>query len=103
MRRAMRNGNGNGHADFAMRILGTLLTAAIIGAWGYSVTRASANDLADVEEKVVEVEREGVKRERRIEAKLSDIKSQIHVMEVEQSAFRAQVREALRIPEERPR
>ncbi len=90
--------NGNGHADFAMRILGTLLAAAIIGAWGYSVTRASADDLKEVDEKVEKVDREGHDRERRIGVKLNDIKTTIHRMDVRQSAFQAQVREALRIP-----
>tara|TARA_R110000824_G_scaffold33142_1_gene106429 strand:- start:754 stop:1056 length:303 start_codon:yes stop_codon:yes gene_type:complete len=96
MKRMMKNGNG--HVDFAMRILGTLLTAAIIGAWGYSITRASANDLKEVDGKVEKVDREGHERERRIGVKLNDIKTTIHRMDVSQSAFQAQVREALRIP-----
>jgi len=92
--------NGNGHVDFAMRILGTLLTAAIIGAWGYTITRASADDVKEIDKKVDEVEREGQDRERRIGVKLTDIKTTIHRMDVRQSAFQAQVREALRIPRE---
>ena len=60
--------------------------------------RASAEDLKAVEEKIEHVEREGVGLERRLEAKLSEINVRIHRMDVRQSAFQAQVREALRIP-----
>ena len=89
--------NGN---DFALRILGSLLTAGVIGVWGYAVTRASAEDLVEIEISVQEVAREGVEREFRIESQLGTIREQVHEIDVEQSAFRAQVREALRIPRE---
>lgn len=98
MRRVMSNGNSKTGYETAIRILASLLTAAVIGAWGYAVTRASADDLKIVSEKVEDVEREGIDRERRIERKLSEIKIQIHAMDVRQSEFQGQVREALRIP-----
>ena len=88
------------HSEFALRILGTVLVAGLIGAWGYAVTRASADELRDVEVTIEKVAREGVSRERRIETQLDTIKTDVHRIEVEQSAFRAQVREALRIPRE---
>jgi len=93
----------NGHADFLTRIFASLLTAAVVGAWGYSITRASADELKAVDTKIDVVEREGVERERRIEVKLSEIKTQIHGMDIRQSTFQAQVREALQITEDRPR
>ena len=91
----MPNGNGQ---DFATRVIGSLLIAAVIGAWGYGVTRASANALREIDRKIETVQREGVDRERRIEGQLAVSKTEVRTVMVEQAEFRAQVREALRIP-----
>ena len=75
-----------------------LLVSAIIGAWVYSSTRASKADLFKVEAKVFSVELKGEAREEKINEALDQIEDSVHQIEVEQASFRAQVREALRIP-----
>ena len=75
-----------------------LLVAAILGAWAYSATRASKADVLEIDEKITAVDRKGEIREEKINKSLDLIEDSVHVIEVEQAAFRAQVREALRIP-----
>ena len=75
-----------------------LLVAAILGAWAYSATRASKADVLEVSEKIKTVDMKGEIREEKINDSLDIIEDSVHVIEVEQAAFRAQVREALRIP-----
>ena len=75
-----------------------LLVAAILGAWAYSATRASKADVLEIEEKITAVDRKGEIREEKINDSLDIIEDSVHVIEVNQAAFRAQVREALRIP-----
>ena len=75
-----------------------LLVAAILGAWAYSATRASKADVLEVSEKIKTVDMKGEIREEKINDSLDLIEDSVHVIEVEQAAFRAQVREALRIP-----
>ena len=69
---------------------------------GYSTTRASESDVSalqarhhtDVDRIEEEMEVEG----RRIREEIGDLKDSVHAIDKEQSAFRGQVREALRIP-----
>ena len=75
-----------------------LLVAAILGAWAYSATRASKADVLEVSEKIKTVDMKGEIREEKINDSLDIIEDSVHVIEVNQAAFRAQVREALRIP-----
>lgn len=75
-----------------------LLVAAILGAWAYSATRASKADVLEIDEKITAVDMKGEIREEKINDSLDLIEDSVHVIEVNQAAFRAQVREALRIP-----
>ena len=75
-----------------------LLVAAILGAWAYSATRASKADVLEIDEKITAVDMKGEIREEKINDSLDIIEDSVHVIEVNQAAFRAQVREALRIP-----
>lgn len=87
----------NNGRDFAMRILAPLLVASIIGGWGYTATRASEDDLERVESDVARVEEEMQEEGRSIRREVAAIRQSVHGIEVEQAAFRAQVREALKI------
>ena len=69
-----------------------IITAAILGVWAFATTRASSQDV-----KELEVELKATDAEFKIE--LNQLQDDIHELEVHQSAFRAQVREALRIPD----
>lgn len=69
-----------------------LTIAAILGSWAYASTRASSEELDEVELELKAVDLE-------LKNDLKDLTGNIHEIDVEQSAFRAQVREALRIPE----
>jgi len=87
------------HSDGILRLVAVpLLVAAILGAWAYSATRASKADVLEIDEKITAVDRKGEIREEKINKSLDLIEDSVHVIEVEQAAFRAQVREALRIP-----
>lgn len=88
--------------DLALRLIIPIIAAAVVGAWGYSTTRASESDVSalqarhhtDVDRIEEEMEVEG----RRIREEIGDLKDSVHAIDKEQSAFRGQVREALRIP-----
>lgn len=68
-----------------------LAISAVIGSWAYASTRASSEDLQKVELELKSVDLE-------IKLDVKELQDDIHKLEVHQSAFRAQVREALRIP-----
>lgn len=86
-------------SDGILRLVAVpLLVAAILGAWAYSATRASKADVLEVSEKIKTVDMKGEIREEKINDSLDIIEDSVHVIEVNQAAFRAQVREALRIP-----
>ena len=72
-----------------------IITAALLGVWAFATTRASSQDV-----KELEVELKATDAEFKVE--LKELQDDIHELEVHQSAFRAQVREALRIPNTEP-
>jgi cell division protein FtsL len=65
--------------------------AAVLGVWAFAATRASSADLDEVE-----YESKAADMEFRTEIK--ELNDDIHEFDVKQSAFRAQVREKLQIP-----
>ena len=72
-----------------------IITAALLGVWAFATTRASSQDV-----KELEVELKATDAEFKVE--LKELQDDIHELEIHQSAFRAQVREALRIPNTEP-
>jgi len=76
------------------RLAFSLILAAILGAWGFAATRASSDDLERVDQTSKERDKELAESGKWFQDKL-------HEMNVDQAAFRAQVREALRIPQPR--
>ena len=63
---------------FLVRVVTPLMVAAMVGVWAFASTRAGDDDLEET---------------------VSLIEDNVHTLEVEQAAFRAQVRAALRISE----
>ncbi|MBK25941.1 MAG: hypothetical protein CME70_18210 [Halobacteriovorax sp.] len=78
------------------RLAYSLILAAILGAWGFAATRASSDDLD-------KVDYNSKQRDKELEESGEWFRDKLHDMNVEQAAFRAQVREALRIPQPRGR
>tara|TARA_Y100000996_G_scaffold380470_1_gene334387 strand:+ start:2667 stop:2954 length:288 start_codon:yes stop_codon:yes gene_type:complete len=70
-----------------------LATAAVLGVWAFATTRASSQDVKELEVELKATDAE-------FKTELKELQNDIHELEVHQSAFRAQVREALRIPHE---
>jgi hypothetical protein len=85
--------------DDARRLIVTIAAAAILGAWTFAGTRASSQDIADVQHEIEEVELEAKERHAELAATVEEIKNSIQVEAVEAAAFRAQVRSALEIRE----
>jgi len=73
------------------RLAYSLILAAILGAWGFAATRASSDELEKVDKNSKE-------RDKELEESGEWFRDKLHEMNVEQAAFRGQVREALRIP-----
>jgi hypothetical protein len=65
--------------------------AAVLGVWAFATTRASSADL-------VEVEIESKAADLAFKIEIKELSDDIHEFDVKQSAFRAQVREKLQIP-----
>ena len=84
-------------SDDVRRLSVTLATAAILGAWTFAGTRASSQDIADVQSEIEEVEREAKERHVELAAKVDTIQRTIQTEAVEAAAFRAEVRGALEI------
>lgn len=93
----------SGMLDAFLRFAVPLFVAAMIGTWTYSSTRASQDDLqsvaASARVEMNRIERKGEDREIRMLEELHDLKNDFHKSEVEQAAFRAQVRASLEINE----
>jgi hypothetical protein len=85
------NDDSNSNGLLKQIIIGTV-TAALVGVWVFASTRASSEDLNQVEIELKAVDL-GIKND------LKELTNDIHEIDVEQSAFRAQVRQALSIPE----
>ena len=68
-----------------------ITVAAVLGVWAFASTRASSADLAEVE-----AESKAADIEFKIEIK--ELSDDLHTFDVRQASFRAQVRQALSIP-----
>ena len=75
---------------FRQVIIGVTI-AAVLGVWAFASTRASSADLSKVESELKAADLE-------FKVEIKELSSDIHRFDVRQAAFRAQVREALRIP-----
>ena len=81
----------------ARKIVATLVTAGILGAWSFAATRASSEDIESVRKEIEEVEVEAKERHDVLSKSVEEIKKSIQTEAIAAAAFRAQVREALRI------
>jgi len=79
--------NGNG---MLRQVLVGVVTASVIGVWAFASTRASSRDLE-------RVEIESRSADAALNQEVRELRQYLHVLDIEQSAFRAQVREALSI------
>ena len=79
--------NGNG---MLRQVLVGIITASVIGVWAFASTRASSNDLE-------RVEIESNRADAVLNRELKNLRSTLHELDIEQSTFRAQVRESLGI------
>ena len=72
------------------QILVGVVTAAVLGVWAFASTRASSNDLerVELESKTADIA---------LHHELKELRGTLHELDVEQSTFRAQVRESLGI------
>ena len=82
--------NGAGSNGLVRQILVGIVTASVIGVWAFASTRASS---ADVEQMEVELKA----ADAALIMEIKELRSYLHNLDVEQSEFRAQVREALSI------
>jgi len=80
----------NGNSGMLRQVLVGVVTAAVLGVWAFASTRASSDDLERVE---IESKRADVTLNR----ELKELRGTLHELDIEQSTFRAQVREALDI------
>ena len=80
----------NGTNGMIRQILVGVVTAAVLGVWAFASTRASSNDLerVELESKTADIA---------LQHELKELRGTLHELDVEQSTFRAQVREALDI------
>tara|TARA_R110000822_G_C15097897_1_gene471516 strand:+ start:345 stop:620 length:276 start_codon:yes stop_codon:yes gene_type:complete len=85
--------------DDMRRLMVTLMAAAVLGAWTFAGTRASSQDIAELQHEIEEVELEAKERHAELAATVEEIKNNIQSEAVEAAAFRAQVRSALEIRE----
>lgn len=81
----------------ARKILAALVTAGIIGSWTFAATRASSEDVASVRAEIKEVEAEAKERHDVLSQSVEEIKRSLQSEAIAAAAFRAQVRQALRI------
>jgi hypothetical protein len=81
----------------ARKVLVALATAGILGAWSFAATRASSEDIESVRKEVEEVEAEAKERHEVLSKSVEEIKKSIQTEAIAAAAFRAQVREALKI------
>ena len=84
------NISANGNNGVLRQILVGVVTAAVLGVWAFASTRASSRDLE-------RVELESKRADASLSKELKELRGTLHELDVEQSTFRAQVREALDI------
>ncbi len=80
----------NGNSGILRPILVGVITAAVLGVWAFASTRASSRDLE-------RVEIESKNADAVLNRELKELRGTLHELDVEQSTFRAQVRESLGI------
>ena len=80
----------NGNGGLLRQILVGVITAAVLGVWAFASTRASSRDLE-------RVEIESIRADAALNKELKELRSTLHELDIEQSTFRAQVRESLGI------
>ena len=80
----------NGSNGLVRQILVGIITASVLGVWAFASTRASSHDLD-------RVELESRSADAALNREVRELRDYLHELDVEQSAFRAQVREALDI------
>ena len=83
--------------EIVRQVLIGVSIAAIAGSWAFASTRASIDTVAAVEIEVKELEMSVERKYEIIGTDLDELQDTIHRTEVEQSAFRAQLREKLNI------
>jgi hypothetical protein len=81
------------------KVIAALVTAGIIGAWSFTATRASTEDVKSVKKELRKVEHEAKERDATIAKNVEEISKTIQAEAVAAAAFRAQVRTALKIRE----
>ncbi len=81
----------------ARKVLVALATAGILGAWSFAATRASSEDIETVRVEIKEVEAEAKERHDILAHSVEEIQKSLQVEAIAAAAFRAQVREALKI------
>lgn len=83
--------------DVFKQVLVGVLIAAIAGVWAFAATRASNASVNDIKIEVKQLEAELEDDIDRIGNNIDDIKDTFHRAMIEQTEFRAQVREKLQI------
>ena len=83
--------------DVFKQVLVGVLIAAIAGVWAFASTRASTASVDDVKLEVRQLEQELDEDIKEIGNNIDDIKDTFHDAMLEQTEFRAQVREKLQI------
>jgi hypothetical protein len=80
----------NGNNGMLRQILVGVITAAVLGVWAFASTRASSRDLErfEIESKNADIV---------LTKEIRNLRGILHELDIEQSTFRAQVREALDI------
>jgi hypothetical protein len=80
----------NGNSGILRPVLVGIITAAVLGVWAFASTRASSRDLE-------RVEIESKNSDLVLNRELRELRGTLHELDIEQSTFRAQVRESLGI------
>ena len=83
--------------DVLRQILVGVTIAAIAGVWAFASTRASTVSVDEVKVEIKELEISVDRKFEKIGNDLDELQDTMHRSEVEQSAFRAQLREKLNI------
>jgi len=83
--------------EIVRQVLIGVSIAAIAGSWAFASTRASIDSVTSVEFEIKELEMSVERKFERIGSNLDELQDTMHRGEVEQSAFRAQLREKLNI------
>lgn len=83
-------GDNSSDNGIIRQILVGVITASVIGVWAFASTRASS---ADVEQMELELKA----ADAALNTEIKELRTYLHTLDVEQSEFRAQVREALDI------